>query len=135
MTLVLDTSVVSLLMRREPHALQRLSSLRPGDLILCTPVAAEITFGLERLPVSRRRTLLEAEYRRLEAELRWCDWTQQAAIEFGRQKAWLERAGTPVADMDVIIGSVALALHAGVATANARDFRRLEGLRVDDWGV
>ena len=43
------------------------------------------------------------------------------------------RAGTPVGDMDVIIGSIALAIGAGVATANAHHFRRLPGLHVDEW--
>lgn len=132
MTLVLDTSVVSCLMRREPFALHRLSALRPGELVLCAPVAAEISDGLERLPTSRRRTLLAAEYRRLGAQLRWSDWTQPAAVAFGRQKARLERAGTPVADMQVILGSVAATLRAGV-TVHARDFLRLEGVQVDDW--
>lgn len=135
MTLVLDTSVVSALMRREAAALKRLSALRPGDLILCSAVAAEIQFGLERLPQSRRRTLLEVEYAGLRAVLPWSDWTEAAALEFGRQKARLESQGTPVGDMDVIIASVAISLGGAVATANARDFRRINALQVEDWGV
>lgn len=134
MTVVLDTSVVSALMRREEDALRRLSALRPGDLLLCAPVAAEIRFGLRRLPEdSHRRALLDAEYARLRAALPWADWTEAAALEFGRQKAALERAGTPVGDMDVIIASVALSLGAAVATCNARDFRRMVDLLVEDW--
>lgn len=135
MILVLDTSVVSALMRQEVRSLARLAVLRPGDLLLCSPVAAEIRFGVERLPDSRRRTLLEAEYARLRAVLPWSDWTEDAAAEFGRRKADLERSGTPVGDMDVVIGSVATSLGGGVATANARDFRRMAGLHVEDWSV
>jgi tRNA(fMet)-specific endonuclease VapC len=133
--LVLDTSAVSALMRREERVLARIRDLRPGDLVLCSPVAAEIQFGLARLPEgSRRRVLLEAEYARLRAVVPWSDWTEAAAAAFGSQKAILERAGTPVGDMDIAIGSVALSLGAAVATANARDFRRLQGLQVEDWG-
>lgn len=134
MSLVLDTRVVSALMRREAVALGRLARLRPGDVLLCAPVAAEIRFGLERLPDSRRRTLLEAEYSRLRDVLPWSDWTEDAALEFGRQKAYLERVGTPAGDMDVVIGSVAVSVGGGVATANARDFRRMADLHVEDWG-
>jgi len=135
MTLVLDTSVVSAIMRREAPALDRLRALHPGELVLSSPVAAEITFGLRRLPEgSRRRVLLTAEYERLRAVVPWADWTEAAAHEYGRQKEALERAGTPVGDMDVIIASVALALGGGVATANVRDFRKIEGLWVDAWG-
>lgn len=135
MRLVLDTSVVSALMRRESGALERLKALRPGDLVLCAPVAAEIRFGLDRLQVgSRRRVLLEEEYERLRAVLPWSDWTEEAALEFGHQKAILERTGTPVGDMDVIIASVALSVGAGVATVNVKDFAKLEALTVEDWG-
>lgn len=110
MRLVLDTSVVSAIMRREEPALDRLRALHPGDLVLSSPVAAEIEFGLQRLPAgSRRRTLLANEYERLRRAVRWNDWTQEAALAFGRLKEDLERAGIPVGDMDVIIGSVAVA--------------------------
>ncbi len=134
MRLVLDTSVISAIMRREEPALDRLKALHPGDLVISSPVAAEIAFALRRLPEgSRRRTLLTVEYERLRRVVPWSDWTEEAALEFGRQKEALERAGTPVGDMDVIIGSVAIALGGGVATANARDFQRMHGLRVDAW--
>lgn len=134
MRVVLDTSVVSAIMRREQPALDRLRARHPGDLAMCSPVAAEIAFGLRRLPEgSRRRTLLAAEYERLRLLLLWIDWTEAAAIEFGRQKEALERAGTPVGDMDVIIGSVAIATGGTVATANPRDFERMKGLRVETW--
>lgn len=102
--------------------------------MIASPVAGEIAFGLRRLPEgSRRRTLLALEYERLRRALPWMDWTEEAALEFARQKEALERAGTPVGDMDVIIGSVAIAMGGGVATANARDFQRMPGLHVDAW--
>ena len=135
MSVVLDTSVLSALMRREQRSFRRMQLLRPGDVVLCSPVAAEIGFGLERLRAgSRRRELLESEYERWRSLLYWRDWDRDAATEFGRQKALLEHAGTPVSDMDVIIASVALSIGGAVATANVRDFRRMKGLRVEDWG-
>lgn len=134
MRLVLDTSVVSAIMRREEATLERLKTVHPGDLVIASPVAAEIGFGLRRLPEdSRRRVLLTQEYDRLRRVVPWVDWTEAAAVEFGRLKEALERAGTPVGDMDVIIGSVAIALGGSVATANARDFQRMPGLRVEVW--
>lgn len=134
MRLVLDTSIVSAIMRREEPTLDRLRTHPPGDLAISSPVAAEIAFGLHRLPEgSRRRTLLAAEYERLRRIVPWMDWTEGAALEFGRQKEALERAGTPVGDMDVIIASVAISMGGGVATANARDFQRMYGLHVEVW--
>jgi tRNA(fMet)-specific endonuclease VapC len=132
--IVLDTNVVSALMHRIPEALSRLRMSEPVDVILCTPVAAEIQYGLSRLESgSKRRALLADEYARLRDVVAWVDWTEAAASEFGRQKALLEARGTAVEDMDIAIGSVALVLGARVATYNVRHLERLQGLSIDDW--
>lgn len=133
MIVVLDTSAVSAVMRREEVALRALERLRPGEVVLCAPVAAEIRFGLERLPEGRRSTLLAASYARLRAVVAWADWDEAASAHFGIEKARLERAGTPVGDFDVAIAAVALARGAAVATRNPRDFRRIARLAVLDW--
>jgi predicted nucleic acid-binding protein len=134
LTVVLDTNVVSAIMHRLPAALARLRASEPADVVLCTPVAAEIHYGLSRLARgSKRRLLLTEEFERIRQAVAWVDWTEPAALEFGRQKAMLESRGSPIDDMDVAIGSVALALGARVATYNARHLQRLEGLAIDDW--
>jgi len=132
--LVLDTSAVSAVMHGIGPALARLRTQRPQDVILVSPVAAEIRFGLERLVRgSRRRRLLESEYTRLRAVVRFEDWSEAAAEEFGRQKARLARAGTIIEDFDIAIGAAALVLDARLATLNAKHMARLHGLVVDDW--
>lgn len=133
--LVLDTSAVSSVMHRVQESLDRLRRYRPADIVLTAPVAAEISFGLNRLaPRSRRRRLLENEYRRLREVVTWADWSEPAALEFGRQKAVLFSRGDVIDDMDIVIASIAMQLAAGVATHNAKHFAVMEGLEVDDWG-
>jgi predicted nucleic acid-binding protein len=132
--IVLDTSAVSAVMHGMPSALDRLRAERPDAIVLITPVAAEIRFGLERLPRgSRRRRLLETEYAKLRHVARWEDWTEDAAMEFGRQKARLTKLGTVIEDFDISIGSAAIALGARLATLNIRHMERLAGLAVEDW--
>lgn len=121
-------------MHRLPDALERLRRYRPGEVILSSPVAAEIAFGVQRLEEgSRRRRNLEAEYRRLREAVRWRDWTEEAAVRFGREKARLQSLGQSLDDMDLAIASIALSIGAGVATHNVRHFERLDGLNVEDW--
>ena len=131
---VLDTSAVSAVMHRRAGALQRLQRLEPWTVVLCSPVTAEITFGIANLePGSRRARLLEAEYRQLRQVVRWVDWSEDAAECFGELKAALRRQGTPIDDMDVAIASVAWKLEATVATLNRRHFANIDGLMVEDW--
>jgi predicted nucleic acid-binding protein len=132
--LLLDTSAVSSLMHRSRTALERLRDEDPSSVYLCTPVAAEIEFGLSLLETaSRRRALLDREYRRLRLAVRFTDWTESAAAEFGFWKARLRERGKPIDDMDLIIASIALSLRARLATTNTRHFARIEGLSIVDW--
>lgn len=121
-------------MRADALALAHAGRQRPGDLFLVPPVAAEIQFGIARLPErSRSAHLLRAQYRRWRALLRWLDWTEAASELFGDQKASLEARGALIDDMDIAVAAIALAHRFGVATGNARHFRRIEGLQVVDW--
>lgn len=134
MILLLDTSALSAIMHRVPNALGRLRQIEPWSVVLCTPVAAEIHYGLANLvPDSKRRRLLEAEYRLIREVVRWADWDEEAARTFGALKAALRTKGTPIDDLDIAISSIALTLGAVVATTNARHFTRIEGLKVEDW--
>ena len=56
-----------------------------------------------------------------------------SALEFGRWKAMLERAGRRVADAGLMIATVALAHGASVVTGNRKHYERIEGLRIEDW--
>ncbi len=132
--LLLDTNVVSAIMQRHAGVLRRPQEEDPSAVALCAPVSAEIQFGLARLAAgSRRRQLLAREYQRLRDAVEWLDWNEEAAAEFGRVKAMLERGGSPLDDMDLIIGSIALAAGARLATRNARHLARIDGVQVEDW--
>ena len=133
--LVLDTSAVSTVMHRVPRSLERLADYSPADIVLSAPVAAEVSFGLARLGArTKRRRLLASEYQKLREVTRWVDWTEPAAWQFGLLKAKLRARGRVIDDLDIAIGSVAMQLGARVATHNAKHFRELEGVEVDDWG-
>ena len=132
--LVLDTSAASAVMHGVPSAVARLRQERPAEIVLTSPVLAEIRFGLERLVRgSRRRRLLEGELVRLRHAVRWEDWSEEAANEFGRQKARLSKLGPLIEDFDLAIGAMAVTLGARLATLNPRHMARLEGLDIEDW--
>ncbi len=131
---VLDTSAASAVMHGIPRAIERLRAERPDTIVLVAPVVAEIHFGLQRLSRgSRRRRLLETEFSRLRALVRWEEWSEPAAVEFGRQKARLHKLGRIIEDFDIAIGAAAIAMKARLATLNIKHMERLVGLDVDDW--
>jgi tRNA(fMet)-specific endonuclease VapC len=53
--------------------------------------------------------------------------------KFGQLKAQLRKAGTPVADFDLLIASVAIAKKLILVTNNTRHYQRITGLDLENW--
>jgi tRNA(fMet)-specific endonuclease VapC len=130
---VLDTNAVSALMKGSPAVIERLAATAPAEVAIPQPVLAEIAFGIERLPRSKRRTSLQARFDLVSAELARAEWTDAVSRMFGRIKATLERRGTRIEDFDAAIAAHALAVEATLVTANLDHMIRVPGLRVEDW--
>jgi tRNA(fMet)-specific endonuclease VapC len=132
-TYVLDTNAVSALMKGTPAVVERLAATAPTEVAIPQPVLAELAFGIERLPRSKRRTSLQARFDLVSAELPRAEWTDAVSQAFGRIKAMLERRGTRIEDFDAAIAAHALSLEATLVTANLDHMVRVPGLRVEDW--
>ena len=133
MIYVLDTNAVSALMKGNPAVVERLAATTPADVAVPQPVLAEIAFGIERLPRSKRRASLQARFELVSTELPRAEWTDAVSLMFGRVKATLERRGTRIEDFDAAIAAHALVLEATLVTADLDHMVRVPGLRVEDW--
>lgn len=133
MIYILDTNAVSALMKGSPAVVAHLTAVTPADVAIPQPVLAEIAFGIERLPRSKRRTSLQARWDLVSAELPRAEWTDAVSQAFGRIRATLERRGARIEDFDAAIAAHALALEATLVTANLDHMIRVPGLRVEDW--
>jgi tRNA(fMet)-specific endonuclease VapC len=131
---VLDTNAVSALMKGSAVVVERLAATEPADVAIPQPVLAEIAFGIERLPRSKRRLALQIRFDLLCSELPRAEWTDAVSQTYGRIKAILERRGARIEDFDAAIAAHALALDATLVTANLDHMARVPGLRVEDWG-
>lgn len=61
------------------------------------------------------------------------DFDTRAAECYGRVRASLEAAGTPIGPIDTMIASIALSAHCTIVTNNTREFQRIDKLSVEDW--
>ncbi|MCH2376403.1 MAG: hypothetical protein MK538_19635, partial [Planctomycetes bacterium] len=59
--------------------------------------------------------------------------TDHAAVEYGILHNTLERRGEVIGPMDLLIAAHALTDQATLVTSNEREFRRVEGLSVENW--
>lgn len=76
MKLVLDTNAVSALMKGDPGFIARLEEANRGDISVPQPVLAEIAYGIERLPQSKRRQALQERFDLLRTELARSIWSK-----------------------------------------------------------
>ncbi|MBF0372265.1 MAG: type II toxin-antitoxin system VapC family toxin [Alphaproteobacteria bacterium] len=138
--IVLDTNVISAIMRRDPdtHVAAWLDSQPPESVWTTTVTVFEIRFGLELLPAGRRRQELETAFDRALAEDflgRVLKFDQAAAIEAASIAARRRLAGQSVEFRDTQIAGIVLARRAILATRNVRHFADIATQVVDPWAA
>ena len=127
---LLDTNIVSDLVRN-PQGPIAARIAEEGEDTVCTSivVAAELRFGAAKKGSPR----LSAQLDRVLAALSVLPFEAPADAAYGRIRAQLEAAGTPIGGNDLLIAAHAMALGLSVVTDNAREFGRVEGLTVLNW--
>jgi len=130
---VLDTNVVSLLMKGDPNVIGRLKAVSRADVCMPQPVIAEIAYGIQRLSRSKRKDALSARFELLKSEIRRVAWSDEVSEAFGGLKSELERKGERIEDFDAAVAAHALAEGCVLVTANLKHMTRVPGLQVEDW--
>jgi toxin FitB len=136
--IVLDTNVLSALMRQEPDGVAEAWLDRlPAESVWTTSITVfEVSLGLELLAAGRRRRVLEDAFARALAEDfedRVLPFDQAAARVAGSIAASQRRAGKPVEIRDVQIAAICRARKATLATRNVRHFDGLELTLLNPW--
>lgn len=133
MRYVLDTNVVSALVKGDSRVVARLATVERADVVLPQPVLAEIEYGLQRIERSKRRELLRGRFELICREIGRIEWTDEVSRAFGKIKAHLEQKGQRIEDFDAAIAAHALGHGDVLVTANGKHMRRIPGLTVEDW--
>ena len=134
--MLLDTNVVSEVWRDTPNprVMAWLDRQFEEQLFVCTPVIAELRYGIELLNEGRRKRLLSSALTALFKEGyrgRTLSFDVEAAGHFGRIRAQRDRVGRPVEPIDAMIAGIALANRMPLITRNVHDFSDI-GLDVID---
>jgi tRNA(fMet)-specific endonuclease VapC len=121
---MLDTDTcIALIKRQPPNLIKRLQAKAVGDVGISSITLAELRFGVSK---SARR-------QQNQAALDVAAFDELAADSYGDVRAELESNGTPIGPLDTLIAGHGLSLNVVLVTHNMREFRRITGLRIDDW--
>ncbi len=118
------------MIKNYPPELRERFNLLAEQLCMSSITLAELHYGAEKS--ARRLENLQA-IDQFCARLEVLAFPERAAAHFGQIRAEVERLGTPVRPLDMLIGAHARAEGLIVVTNNEREFRRLPGVRVENW--
>ncbi len=130
MKYLLDTNVVvRFLTRRSDSVVARFES-EIGNYCLCAPVKGELLAG------ARKSARVEENLRHFHEfflTLPSLPFDDAAANHYGQIRATLEKSGTPIGPLDLLIAAIARANDLILVTHNTREFGRVTGLGLADW--
>jgi tRNA(fMet)-specific endonuclease VapC len=133
MRYLLDTWAVSDFVQGQGEVLGRVKSTAPEDLAASTLTEMEVVYGLLLNPklARRRRPVMEAFF----GAIRVLPYDRKAAQATATVtvRANLKQRGRPIGAYDVLIAGTALAYELILVTSNVREFKQVEGLRVENW--
>jgi tRNA(fMet)-specific endonuclease VapC len=127
---MLDTNIISDLIRNpQGKAAKRIAKV--GEENICTSiiVAAELRYGCAKSGSERLLKTVED----LLGEIEVLPLEIPADSEYGGIRAELEAAGKPIGGNDLLIAAHAYATGAIIVTANTDEFKRIRGLKVENW--
>lgn len=92
----------------------------------------ELCYGAYK---SQKVTANLSKIRELEQSFEIIPLNMESVVLFGRIKAQLETNGIRIDDLDLMIASCAVAHNLILVTNNTKHFKRVEGIRLDNWAI
>jgi tRNA(fMet)-specific endonuclease VapC len=127
---LLDTNTAGYIIKGNfPRVRERLLRIPMAAVGISVVTEAELRFGLARRPeATTLKRVVEEFLLRVES----LAWSSDAAQEYARIRALLEKDGSPMGNLDLMIAAQAKAVGVVLVTRD-HVFRRIKGLRVEDW--
>lgn len=130
MIYLLDTNICIYIINSKPsRVLEKFRQQEPGTIALSTVSAAELAYGVIKSGSERNQRALQMFF----APLEILSFDERAVWQYGVVRASLEQSGQPIGALDTMIAAHALSIDATLVTNNEREFRRVRGLKIENW--
>ena len=131
MRYMLDTNICIYVIKHKPVTVfQKLQNINPEDVCISSVTYAKLVHGVEKsAAVEKNRLALSM----LLANMEILDFDVDAADCYGKIRAALEKKGTPIGPLDMMIAAHAQSLGYTVVTNNVKEFSRVSALQIENW--
>ena len=131
MRYMLDTNICIYVIKHKPEKVfQKLQEVEPEDVCVSSVTYAELVHGVEKsAAVEKNRLALSM----LLANIEILNFGVDAADCYGKIQADLEKKGTPIGPLDMMIAGHAMSMGYTVVTNNVKEFSRVMDLKIENW--
>ena len=126
---MIDSDTLSYVMKGRDQGLRKRFSKMLRQVSISSVVLAEIAYGLNKKSSARYQAVFDALLEIVPVE----PWSRSCAEEYARIRGDLERAGTPIGVLDMMIAAAAKVAGATLVTNNTAHFSRVRGLKIENW--
>lgn len=133
MDFLLDTNIcIYIIKQKPPLVFEKFRSLAIGSVGISSISVAELQYGVMKSAYSvKNREALQQFLTPLEI----LDFDSKAALYYGQIRTELEKSGTPIGSLDMLIASQALSLDLTLVTNNEKEFKRIANLKIENWVI
>jgi len=133
MRYMLDTNICIYLIKNKPEKVfWNLQKHDPSEICISSITYAELVYGVEKSQaIDKNRMALAL----LLSNIEILDFDALAADSYGRIRSDLEKAGTPIGPLDMMIAGHAMSLGYTVVTNNTKEFNRVNGIQLENWAI
>lgn len=131
MKYMLDTNIcINTIKHKPPEVIKAFLCHEPDDMCISSITYGELMHGVEKSQaVERNRAAITLFL----SAISILPFDSDAAEKYGAVRADLERKGTPIGPMDMLIAGHARSRGLILVTNNTREFFRVNELEVEDW--
>ena len=131
MKYMLDTNICIYAIKQRPEQVFiRLQEHDPKEICISSVTYAELVHGVEKSQAIEKNRLALAL---LLANIEIVSFDSLAAESYGKIRADLEKAGTPIGPLDMMIAGHARSLGYTIVTKNTKEFQRVRDLKLENW--
>lgn len=127
---VLDTNTLIYYFKAQGQVAYNLASISAEEISIPTIVVFELQVGIKKSTSPAKRT---QQLQQLLSRVNLVSFNYDAALAAATIRTQLDKQGTPIGSMDILIAGIAIAFQATLVTHNVNEFSRVAGLAIADW--
>lgn len=128
---MLDTNTCIYIIKRKPQkVIERFKQTEISQIGISSITLSELLYGVSKSSKPEQNQIALSQFA---APLEIMPYDDEAAQRYGDLRVGLEKQGTPIGSLDMLIAAHAIALNSVLITNNEKEFFRIPNLKIDNW--